>query len=177
MNYWPQGYREAFQSGNPIEPLKAALDSLPGGGGCLEIGCGDGYWTNKLLVPKFDRVVCVDIIEKPKYFKGEYHQQTGTSLKQFREKFFNTVYSFGVFCHLSLDEQSSYLKEIRRVLKGRALIMFANWPRHYALKHMAGFVDGWHYNDLTMTKKMVENCGFQFIDFDPSYRDTIGILW
>lgn len=178
-NYWPKGYREDFKSRNPIEPLLKALDELPNGGKCLEIGCGDGYWTNELLVPKFDKVVAVDIIDDPAFFKGEYHKLlSGCNLKQFKDKSFDCVYSYGVFCHLPIECQKEYLKEVRRVLKGKALIMFANWPRHYALQNLSGgFVDGWYYNDLHITKDMAKNSWFHFIDFDPTYRDTIGILW
>jgi SAM-dependent methyltransferase len=177
-NYWREGYREDFASTNPINPLLSALDKLPSGR-CLEIGCGDGYWTNELLVPKFKEVIAVDVIDKPKYFKGEYHKQTGCNLKQFSDKSFDVVYSFGVFCHLPLDSQKAYLKEIRRVLKGKALIMFANWERNGSLRHREDhdFVDGWYNNTLERTKEMVKDCGFEFIDFDPNYRDTIGILW
>lgn len=178
-NYWPKGYRETFYQGYSIDSIVSALNELPDGGKCLEIGCGDGYWTNELLVPKFKEVIAIDIIDKPAYFNGEYYKQTECSLKQFRDKSFDVVYSFGVFCHLDIECQVGYLKEIRRILKGKALIVFGNWPRHDGLKHKEdfGFVDGWYYNDLDKTKDMVKDCGFEFIDFDPSYRDTIGILW
>lgn len=175
-NYWYKGYRENFTSEYPIEPILRAIKELPGGK-CLEIGCGDGYWTTELLVPKFKEVIAVDVIEEPKYFKGEYHKQTECSLKQFSDASLDAVYSVGVFCHLPLKNQMEYLKEVRRVLKGKGLIVFANWHRHGSLRHKEGFVDGWYYNDTDTTKQMLTEAGFQFIDFDTNYRDTIAIIW
>lgn len=176
VNLWPQGYREDFNSGNGVEPLLKALDELPHGGKCLEIGCGDGYWTSKLLVPIFKEVVCVDIIDKPTYFKGEYHKQKDCLLSQFGDKSFDVVYSYGTFCHLSIECQKSYLKEIKRVMRGKGLIMFANWPRHHSLKFFnIDFIDDWYYNDIDITTEMLKD--FKFIDFDPTYRDTIALIW
>ena len=171
-DYWPNGYREPFGTVS-IDPLIKAIDTLPGGR-CLEIGCGDGYWTKKLLMPKFDEVVCIDRIKKPKGLKTEYIKTEGYYLP-FDDKSFDVVYSFGVFCHLPQEGQISYLKEIKRVLKGKALISFANWKRHPSLMGKSGFIDGWYYNDLETTKEMCRD--FNFIDFDPTYRDTIAIIW
>jgi len=173
-NYWPEGYQEDFKAIS-LDPLQEAIKMLPGGR-CLEIGCGNGYWTNKLLVPKFDEVVCIDRIEKPEGLKAKYIKTDGYTLP-FEDKSFDVVYSFGVFCHLPLEGQRSYLKEIKRVLRGKALISFANWLRNDCLKHKEdfGFVDGWYYNDLEITREMCKE--FKFYDFDPNYRDTIAILW
>jgi SAM-dependent methyltransferase len=173
VDWWPEGYEEKFDSVLPIEPLRKAINSLPGGR-CLEIGCGNGYWTNKLLVPKFDEVVCIDRIEKPEGLKAKYIKTDGYSLP-FEDKSFDVVYSFGVFCHFYLEDQVSYLKEIKRVLRGKALIGFANWKRHPDLVNSEDYANGWHYNDLEITKEMCKD--FKFIDFDSNYRDTLAILW
>jgi len=173
-DYWPEGYEEDFKTIS-LSSLQGAINTLPGGR-CLEIGCGNGYWTNKLLAPKFDEVICIDRIEKPEGLKAKYIKTDGYYIP-FEDKSFDVVYSFGVFCHFTLEDQVSYLKEIRRVLRGKALISFANWLRNDSLKHKEdfGFVDGWYYNDLETTKEMCKE--FKFIDFDPGYRDTIAILW
>src|SRR6185436_3749084 len=110
-NWWPEGYREEFRTHeNPIAPILKALEELPKGK-CLEIGCGDGYWTTQMLVPKFSEVIAVDIIDEVMFFKGEYHKQAGFDLKQFADRSFDAVFSNGMFCHLPLDLQYEYLKE------------------------------------------------------------------
>ncbi len=173
VDWWPDGYEEKFDDGLRLEPLVKAIKTLPKGR-LLEIGCGNGYWTNRLLVPKFEEVICIDRIERPEGLKAKYIKTDGYTLP-FEDKSFDVVYSFGVFCHFYLEDQISYLKEIKRVLTGKALISFANWKRHPELRERNGYANGWHYNDLEITKDMCKD--FNFIDFDPSYRDTLAILW
>jgi hypothetical protein len=167
--WWPWGYQEPFETIS-ISPLKEALKEL-GGDICIEIGCGNGYWTNKLLVPKFKQVYAVDVIDVVMPGFNYFKQDCLCGLPKC-----DAAYSFGVFCHLKLDEQAAYLKELRPLLKGKALIMFANWDRHSALANASDGDAGWYYNDLYITQKMCEDAGFSFRDFDPNYRDTIAIL-
>jgi hypothetical protein len=168
-DWWPEGYQEPFE-GISIDPLKEALKELSGDV-CIEIGCGDGYWTNRLLVPKFKQVYAVDIIDEVLPGFNYLKQDCLCSLPKC-----DAAYSFGVFCHLPISRQSAYLRELRPLLKGKALISFANFDRHPSLVHIKTDADGWFYNNIKITKTICENEGFKFTDFDPSYRDTIAIL-
>ena len=169
INYWPLGYQEPFET-IAIEPLLKALNEISGDT-CLEIGCGNGYWTRKLLVPKFKKVIAVDIIE-PLDFGFDYYQQD--SLKDIPEV--DAVYSFGVFCHLKRDERMTYLLELRKILKGKGLISFGNWQRHPGLTNAPNGSNGWYYDDVEIVDYMMKIVGFEWYDFDPSYRDTIAII-
>ena len=169
-NYWPKGYQETHDK-KSIDPLMAALNEI-GGETCLEIGCGNGYWTDKLLVPKFKEVVAIDIIKSVSkksfiYFKQDRLDNLG---------YFDAAYSFGVFCHLTLDDQMSYLKQLRPILKGKGLITFANWDRHKTVSKSDEKCHGWYYNNLLITDRMLTESGFEWYDFDPTYRDTIAII-
>jgi ubiquinone/menaquinone biosynthesis C-methylase UbiE len=174
VNLWPNGYEEDFKGMGKQSFIDAI--SLLHGETCLEIGCGNGKWTMEFLAPKF-KVTAIDIIDNPKYLKGvEYHKVTGCNLKGF--DYFDCVYSNGVFCHLPIECQMSYLKEVRRVLKGKGVIMLANWDRHPSLKHIkADYHDTWYYNNLEKTDKMMKEAGLNWIDFDKNHRDTIAIVW
>lgn len=175
-NYWPEGYEEDFKVLD-LPMLKKAISELSGDT-CLEIGCGNGRWTNELLVPKFKEVHSVDIIEKPKYEGFKYYKTTDCNLTPFNGLKFDCVYSYGVFCHLPLECQKTYLKAIRKLLTGKGLIMFANWDRHPALQGRKDeFLDGWFYNDLEITGKMLKETGFEWIDFDINNRDTLAVIW
>jgi cyclopropane fatty-acyl-phospholipid synthase-like methyltransferase len=174
-NYWPKGYEEDF-NGLDISKLKEAINQLKGET-LLEIGCGNGRWTNELLVPKFE-VTAIDIIEKPVYGGFKYHKVTECNLKLFADRSFDCVYSHGVFCHLPLECQISYLKEVKRVMRNNGLIMLANWGRHQALMNRTDeFLDGWFYNDLKQTGEMFSDVGLRWVDFDPTYRDTLAIIY
>ena len=174
-NYWPNGYEENF-NGLDISKLKEAINQLKGET-VLEIGCGNGRWTNELLVPKFE-VTAIDIIEKPAYGGFKYHKVTECNLKLFADRSFDCVYSHGVFCHLPLECQKTYLKAIRKLLTGKGLVMFANWDRHPALQgRKDDFLDGWFYNDLEITGKLLKETGFEWIDYDINNRDTLAVIW
>lgn len=175
-NIWPKGFEEDFH-GLEYDKLVSAIAQIDGDS-VLEIGCGNGRWTSELLVPKFDKVVAVDVIDAPTYTGFEYHRVFGCTLP-FEDNSFDCVYSYGVFCHLPLKCQLSYLKEVRRVMRGKGLIMLANWGRHYNLKGIKGIdlVDGWYYNDTDMTSVMMRKAGLNWLDFDITNRDTIAIVW
>lgn len=175
-NYWPKGYEEDFK-GLDLPMLKKAIGELSGDT-CLEIGCGNGRWTNELLVPKFKRVYAVDVIESPTHGGFVYHTVQDCELSVFEGAKFDSVYSYGVFCHLPLECQKTYLKAIRKALIGKGVIMFANWPRHDHLRHIdKEFHDGWYYNNLEQTDKMLKEAGFEWKDFDTTNRDTLAVIW
>lgn len=176
VNIWPGGFEEDFH-GLDYDKLVLAIGQLEGSS-VLEIGCGNGRWTSELLVPKFDKVVAVDVIDAPTYKGFEYHK-TSNCLLPFADKSFDCVYSHGVFCHLPLSCQLIYLKEVNRVMKGKGLIMLANWHRHPNLKGLNGveLIDDWYYNDRSITRRMMDEAGLKWIDFDTNNRDTIAIVW
>jgi cyclopropane fatty-acyl-phospholipid synthase-like methyltransferase len=97
----------------------------------LEIGCGSGYWT-KFLCENAKEVFAIDLIPKPSldyknfnYIENENMQFNCSSLE---DNSIDFAFSFGVFCHLSLDACETYLKDVMRVLKtgGTAIFMYSD---------------------------------------------------
>ena len=97
----------------------------------LEIGCGAGYWT-KFLCENSKEVYAIDLIPKPliendnfKYFENDNYQ---FDCKAIEDNSIDFAFSFGVFCHLSLDACESYLQDVMRVLKvgGSAIFMYSD---------------------------------------------------
>lgn len=186
INFWgDRGYEERFGSHYSYENdvRQCVINNSNKNFDCLEVGCGSGYWTQHFLVPNFKSVTCVDVIPLPAYsdnIKYLQLEKADYSLSLFKNESFDFVYSFGVFCHLTNDANQEYLNNIFRVLKpnGTAIIMFANWTRRgmpYDEKYRNNDnYEGWFYNDLETTEKMVAAAGFKsFEDLLPNFRDTL----
>lgn len=97
----------------------------------LEIGCGAGYWTS-FLCENSKEVYAIDLIPKPKIkfknFKYIENKSMQFDCSTLENDSIDFAFSFGVFCHLSLDACESYLKDVMRVLKkgGTAIFMYSN---------------------------------------------------
>jgi len=158
---------------------------------CLEIGCGGGIWTNK-MIDGFKYVTALDVIPKSKnlnkkvlYYELENFDYGCSPISNDSIDF---VFSFGVFCHLPVSAQSEYIKNILRVLKkgGNAVIMFADWETHpyfktivtnkyeYQEKPSTDAVGGWFYMDKKLIKEIMEKNGIiKYTDLTPFFRDRI----
>jgi SAM-dependent methyltransferase len=97
----------------------------------LEIGCGAGYWTN-FLNEHSKKTFAIDLIPRPINIHNEVDYIENDN-QQFNCNYIESesidfVFSFGVFCHLSLGANDEYLMDILRVLKknGKALLFYAD---------------------------------------------------
>lgn len=97
----------------------------------LEIGCGAGYWTN-FIQEHSRKTFAIDLIPRPsnihrdvEYIENQNQQYNCNYIESNSLDF---VFSFGVFCHLSLDANDKYLQDIIRVLKpnAKALLFYAD---------------------------------------------------
>ncbi len=195
----PEGYQEPFGEGYDYrDEIEVVLEAhRDANGRCLEIGCGNGYWTLQFLAPRFRDVLALDLLPPPPLFEGHakirYVQVAvgDTSCAGIEDGSIDFVWSFGVFCHLSNSSVEGYLRSIHRVLRpgGQALLMFPNWDRYRQLAP-AGSLDGvdledveqyrekplgtWFYCDLPTAKRQVLEAGFrEFEDTLPAFRDTL----
>jgi cyclopropane fatty-acyl-phospholipid synthase-like methyltransferase len=97
----------------------------------LEIGCGAGYWT-KFLCENSKQVFAIDLIPKPKIDSKNFNYIENKDMQfdcsALEDNSIDFAFSFGVFCHLSLDACESYLKDVMRVLKngGSAIFMYSD---------------------------------------------------
>jgi len=97
----------------------------------LEIGCGAGYWT-EFLCDNSKQVFAIDLIPKPsiknKNFQYIENKDLQFNCNSLEDDSIDFAFSFGVFCHLSLNACESYLKDVMRVLKkgGSAIFMYSD---------------------------------------------------
>jgi cyclopropane fatty-acyl-phospholipid synthase-like methyltransferase len=97
----------------------------------LEIGCGAGYWTN-FLCENSKNVTAIDLIPKPSVDFNNFTYIENDDLQfncnKLEDNSIDFAFSFGVFCHLSLNACESYLKDVLRVLRkgGTAIFMYSD---------------------------------------------------
>lgn len=195
---WPGGYVETFEGYVNVGCAKYREGHIAAVLGkffnrqhtCLEIGPGGGLWTRKYLIPNFRQVIALDVVSQKFGGKLKYIRVPNRdfSCHGVDDGSIDFLFSFGCFCHLSVEAQSEYLRSAYRKMRDGAfgLVMFANFDRHPNWNKMSaeerrahegnrnpeGAV--WFYNDLATTRKMIEEAGFRgFYDCMPDFRDTL----
>jgi SAM-dependent methyltransferase len=145
----------------------------------LEIGCGSGYWTHRIY-PRCKEMYAIDLIPRPNidsrivYIENENQEY---KCKSIADESIDFVFSFGVFCHLSLSACDQYLADIIRVLKpnGKALLMYGDQhglQTHFKDPNLTCEAVGWKYNTYEDTMQMMNKYSIAVTKvFD--YRDTL----
>lgn len=191
---WPGGYSENFVvyeqvvGGKESDIVQTCLAPFYGKDKtCLEIGCGEGFWLGKYLVPNFKHVTGLDVIPREWVkAKGNYRYielpNTNYACHMVADNSVDFVWSFGCFCHLTLPSIQEYLKSIIRVLKpgGKASLYFSNTERRPGMATMeTADTDPdkdiiWADNNWNKTRKMMKKAGFVHIkDLMPDLKDTM----
>jgi cyclopropane fatty-acyl-phospholipid synthase-like methyltransferase len=149
----------------------------------LEIGCGAGYWT-EFLCDNSKQVFAIDLIPKPsiknKNFQYIENKDLQFNCNSLEDDSIDFAFSFGVFCHLSLDACESYLKDVMRVLKkgGSAIFMYSddkglqeffNNPDFHASMIYGEFND---YADIMPMIKSYDNEAKNILNF----RDSLVLI-
>lgn len=145
----------------------------------LEIGCGSGYWTNKIH-PICKQMYAIDLIPRPAidnrivYIENEDQEY---KCKYIVDNSIDFVFSFGVFCHLSLSACDQYLADIIRVLKpnGKALLMYGDQhglQKHFKDPNLTCEAVGWKYNTYDDTMQMIKKYPVTATKV-LEYRDTL----
>lgn len=148
----------------------------------LEIGCGSGYWTNRIY-PLCSKMYAIDLIPRPALHKNIVYIEKNDcdyTCSTIEDESIDFVFSFGVFSHLSLSACDTYLQDIVRVLKpkGKALVMYADelgLQKHFRNPTLTCENVGWKYNTYQDTLSMVMKyplLATKMLD----YRDTLLLL-
>ena len=189
INFWGEtGYVETWDGhqynwSKEIKDLVLNEIGLKKDKTILEIGCGAGYWT-KFLCENSKEVYGIDLIPKSPIdddnFKYIENNNMQFNCNKIESNSIDFAFSFGVFCHLSLDACESYLKDVMRVLKngGTAIFMYSddkksqeffNNPNFRASMIYGEFND---YSDIIpMIKKYDSECQ-KILDF----RDALVLI-
>ncbi len=132
-HWWFRGMRDLGHRMLALAP--------PGGGRCLDVGCGTGLWTRQL--ERYGPVVALDFEREALRFSRDRGVRAlvrgGAERLPFRDGSFRLVTALGLIEHL--DDDAAFLREIRRVLEpgGRLLLLTSAyrflWSRHDDLVH------------------------------------------
>ena len=139
---------------------------------CLEIGCGGGQWSKFIYdLNIFDKIYCIDALsakhnnfwqyvgEEEKY-KIEYYKVEDFNLNFIKEKELDYVFSYDVFCHISLSGIEEYIKNLRLKANDNArfCIMFAD-PYKYSKSEPHNFAYQQHiWTERKKRKIEVDEC-------------------
>jgi phospholipid N-methyltransferase len=107
----------------------------------LEIGPGRGAWTKTMLNAK--EIWCLDALsaEYNRFWtyvgnqnrdKIRYLQVNDFSCKQLPDNYFDFMFSYGTFCHITWDSQREYYKNLypKLVCGASAMVMFADFDKY-----------------------------------------------
>ena len=189
LSTWPGGYRENWEVYGKVANIteadvvaKCLAPFYNRKHVVLEVGCGLGFWTDRYLAPNFSRVVALDLIPRPAFTSSniDYIELPDRNYECFgvADGSIDFTWSFGVFCHMTLEAFQKYLDAIFRKSKagGRCSLYFSNTIRRAGTATIANTENQvpWVDNDLDRTIAMIKKSGFvDIVDLMPSLPDTI----
>ena len=144
QNIWHGGYRTGYSKKRGQGRLEDYLAKNLQGSSLLEIGSGGGQWTKFIYnLNEFQKIYCIDVLsaEHNKFWEYlgieskntiEYHQVFDFKLSEIPNNSIDFVFSYDVFCHISLSALEQYLDSLFKKCKQNAklLIMYAD-PKKY----------------------------------------------
>lgn len=186
VKFWGEGgYVETwsgYEKDWSPEIMTVVKQCITSGSTVLEVGCGGGYWTNRIQ-PLCGRMYAIDVIPRPAidsriiYIENMNQAYTCTRID---DESIDFVFCFGVFCHMSLAACDEYLRDIVRVLKpnGKALLMYgdeAGLRKHFKNPTLTCEQVGWKHNTYEETMNLVEKYPLRSQKV-LEYRDTLLLL-
>lgn len=113
------GYYENFSYGVGIDKVceVALFPFLSPDKDVLEIGCGGGVFTQRIKDVK--SLTAIDVIKKPENITCNFIELKSNDYKctGIKDNSIDFVFSYNVFCHLSNEALTEYLKSAYRVLR------------------------------------------------------------
>lgn len=144
QNIWKGGYFTGYSAKRNQKGLENYLLGNLEGTTFLEIGCGGGQWSKFILdLNIFNKMYCVDALSaKHNNFWDhigtssksviQYEQVNNFKLEFIEDNSLDFVFSYDVFCHISLSGAKSYISSLYKKCKtgSQLMIMYAD-PEKY----------------------------------------------
>lgn len=189
QNVWGEGYYEHFSYGVGIDRVfeVCVAPFLSEDKRVLEIGSGGGVFTE--MIQGKCKLTAIDVIPMPGKFvefdNFRYHELSDKSYdcSPIQNASIDFCFSYNVFCHLSNDAISKYLKSVRRVLKAGGSFVFMLSRFSHTKKHtsdpdkysLGDLLPMGHFYQDERTIDLVIGDGWEIINRDmiPEHRDMI----
>lgn len=184
---WKEGYYEHFSYGVGIDKVFDVCVAPFLKGTVLEIGSGGGVFTE--MIQGKVNLIAIDVIKMPdKFMEFEnfrYYELPDKSYgcEPIKNKSIDFCFSYNVFCHLSNDAISQYLKSVRRVLKSGGSFVFMLSRFSHAKQHtsnpdkysLGDLLPMGHFYQDERTIDLVIGEGWEIVSRDmiPEHRDMI----
>lgn len=144
QNIWEGGYLTGYSPKRNQKGLEDYLKTNLKGKNFLEIGCGGGQWSKFIYdLNIFNKMYCIDALsEKHNNFWSyvgdsaeniiQYEQVKNFELNFIDDNSLDFVFSYDVFCHISLSGVQSYLSSLyKKCNKGAELLIMYADPKKY----------------------------------------------
>ena len=141
---WHGGYYTGYSDKRNQKGVEEFLKNNLKGEVLLEIGCGGGQWTKFIFkLGIFKKIICIDALsaEHNKFWENlgeeakstiEYHHVKNFKLADIEDESLDFVFSYDVFCHISLSGTEEYIKSLYSKCNNdcQLMIMYAD-PSKY----------------------------------------------
>lgn len=144
QNIWEGGYLTGYSPKRNQKGLEDYLKTKLRGKNFLEIGCGAGQWSKFIYdLSIFNKMYCIDALsEEHNNFWSyvgdsakniiQYEQVKNFELNFIDDNSLDFVFSYDVFCHISLSGVQSYLSSLyKKSIKGAELLIMYADPKKY----------------------------------------------
>lgn len=151
------GYYEDFSYGVGIEKVceKCLYPFLNNWQDAIEVGSGGGTFTKRML-PRVRSLMAIDVIAKPVHFaiteRFTYLELPNQNVDcpGINDQSFDFAFSYNVFCHLSNDMLTGYLRSVNRILKKGSSFVFM-LSRYEGAKQYFKEGESYEFGEMTST--------------------------
>ena len=174
QSLWEGGFRTGYNQKRNQGGIEEYLSTMIKNKCVLEIGCGGGQWS-KFMYDYVEQLYCVDILSaehnqfweyvgKDKTDKVHYIHINNFLLSEIPDDIIDFVFSYDVFCHISLSGIDEYIRNIYAKCKNGALllIMYADAYKYFSSEpeniHIQENEQGIFGDHNRLKHKLIEEC-------------------
>lgn len=163
-----------------VNPLKLKLlDEYLLPGSCLDIGCGNGLYGEKIL-KRCSELLQIDVVDRRSSEAMQYPFRIMDATKlELSARSFNNVIAFDIMEHL--DDDVAFLRQVHRLMRGGGRLIVSVPSEDDEQPRMMGFthihhVDKTHRREYTeeILRVLFEGNGFNVLEIRPHFN--YGIL-